>query len=221
MTARISMRSARSGVAKTRGLGLALAIVLTPMVASAATLKIDHDHSAVSFRVRHLFTKVTGNFRKFDGTVDFDPKNIAASKVSATIDAASIDTNVKGRDDDLRSKRFFDVEKFPTLTFKSTSVKDVSGNTMKVVGLLTMHGVEKEVTLAAEHLGTGKDPWGNVRSSFHAETKVNRKDFGMTWNEAIEAGGVLVGDEIDIMLDIEALPEKPADKPAEKPTVTK
>ncbi|HEY3124875.1 MAG TPA: YceI family protein [Thermoanaerobaculia bacterium] len=129
--------------------------------------------------------------------------------VPATVQAASVDSNVEARDRDLRSKRFFDVERFPTLTFASAAISDVASNRGKVRGMLTMHGVSKEVVLDTEYLGKGKDPWGNTRYGFHAETKINRKDFGMTWNEVVEAGGVLVGDEVEIALDVEAVPAKP------------
>lgn len=187
----------------------ALAFALWSGAAAAETLKIDADHSSVSFRVRHLFTKVQGRFQKFDGSIEFDEKNPAASKVSATIQAASVDTNVEARDKDLRSKRFFDVERYPTLTFASAGVSELAGDKGKLRGTLTMHGVSKPVVLDTEYLGKGKDPWGNTRYGFHAATTVNRKDFGMAWNEAVEAGGVLVGDEVEIALDIEATPAQP------------
>jgi polyisoprenoid-binding protein YceI len=192
----------------TRNAPLAFALILGGLAtpAPAESLKIDADHSTISFKVRHLFTKVSGQFRKFEGTIEFDEKSLGASSVSATIQAASIDTNVAARDKDLRSARFFDVEKFPTLTFESLAISDVSGARGSLKGTLTMHGVKRDVTLATEFLGKGKDPWGNLAYGFHAETTVNRKEFGMTWNEAIEAGGVLVGDDVEISLDIEAMP---------------
>jgi polyisoprenoid-binding protein YceI len=190
---------------------LFLVVGLVPGAAHAqsANLAIDAQHSTVGFRVRHLFTKVNGQFRSFEGMIDFDAKTLAASKVSVTIKAASVDTNVEARDKDLRSKRFFDVEAYPTLTFKSSAITDVAGGSGKIKGLLTIHGVTREVLLDAQYLGSAKDPWGNQRFGFHAETKINRKDFGMAWNEAIEAGGVLVGDEVEILLDVEAVPAKP------------
>lgn len=191
-----------------RAAALAVVLALGPP-AGAETLKIDATHSTIAFKVRHLFTKVSGQFRKFEGTIAFDEANLAASKVSATIQSASIDTNVEARDKDLRSARFFDVEKFPTLVFETTGIADVAGQKGTLKGTLTMHGVKKDVILATEFLGKGKDPWGNVRYGFHAETKINRKDFGMAWNEAVEAGGVLVGDDVEISLDIEALPAAP------------
>ena len=187
----------------------AFALVLFPLGAGAQALKIDADHSSVSFRVRHLFTKVQGRFQKLEGQIVFDEKTLDASRVNATIQAASIDTNVEARDKDLRSKRFFDVERYPTLTFVSSSITGVAGSKGQLRGTLSMHGVSKEVVLETEFLGKGKDPWGNTRYGFHAEAKVNRKDFGMAWNEALEAGGVLVGDEVEILLDIEAVPAQP------------
>ncbi len=194
-----------------RAAPLLAALVLSSSGAMAAprNLKIDKEHSSVTFRVRHIFTKVTGRFREFSGTIAFDETNQAASKVTALIQAATIDTNVEARDKDLRSKRFFDVERFPTLEFASLRLDGASGGRARIVGNLTMHGVTREVVLDTEYLGKGKDPWGNERYGFHAEAKINRKDFGMTWNEVLEAGGVLVGDEVEIILDVEAIPASP------------
>lgn len=193
-----------------RGAVLAVLLSLSGDQARADALKlsIDPQHSTVGFRVRHLFTKVSGQFRGFEGTIEFDQKNLAASKVAVTIQASTIDTNVEARDKDLRSPRFFDVAKYPTLSFTSTGIADISGTRGRIKGSLTVHGVTREVVLDAEFLGAGKDPWGNQRFGFHGETKVNRKDFGMAWNEMIEAGGVLVGDEVEIVLDLEAVPAK-------------
>jgi polyisoprenoid-binding protein YceI len=148
---------------------------------------------------------VHGRFGDFTGRLTFDEANPAGSKVEAVIQAASVDTDVEARDKDLRSKRFFDVDRFPTIEFRTTRVEG-SGKQARVIGELTMHGVTKQVSLDTEFLGKGKDPWGNERYGFHAETTVNRKDFGMTWNEVVEAGGVLVGDEVEITLDVEAVP---------------
>jgi|CXWL01.1.fsa_nt_gi polyisoprenoid-binding protein YceI len=194
-----------------------VALVLAGLLATAADagaqpvtpplkLKIDAEHSTVAFKVRHLFTKVNGQFRSFEGTVDFHQTDATKSRLMVTIQAGSIDTNVAARDTDLKSARFFDVAKFPTLTFISTIVTYTAPNRATIRGVLTMHGVSKEVALDTEFLGAGKDPWGNLRYSFHAEGKLNRKDFGMVWNQVIEAGGVMVGEEVEIMLDIEAVP---------------
>lgn len=169
-------------------------------------LKIDAEHSSVTFKVRHLFSKVNGQFRAFEGTLDFNQSDVSRSRLAVTIQAASIDTNVAARDADLKSARFFDVAKYPTLTFLSTTVTGSGSNRAAIRGMLKMHGVSKEIVIDAEFLGAGKDPWGNLRYSFHGETKINRKDFGMAWNQVIEAGGVMVGDEVEIVLDIEAVP---------------
>ncbi len=188
---------------------LAVAVAVAPAVLHGETLKADPNHSGVSFSVRHMVSRVTGRFQKFEASIDLDEKNLAASKVSATIQAASVDTGSEARDEDLRSPNHFDVEKFPTLTFISTAISDVQGNQGKIKGKLQIHGVEREVVLEAEFLGKAKDPWGNQRWGFHATTTVNRKDYGLTWNRALESGGFLVGDEIEISLDVEAMIPKP------------
>jgi polyisoprenoid-binding protein YceI len=174
----------------------------------APVLKIDPQHSNVGFRVRHIFTNVSGSFREFEGSLRFDEKNPAASSVDVTIKAASIDTNVEPRDKDLRSPRFFDVDKYPTISFKSKAVESISDKKAKLKGTLTMHGVSKEVVLEVEYLGKLKDPWGNERYGFHGETRVDRRDYGLNWNEVLEAGAVLVGEQVDILLDVEGIPAK-------------
>ena len=171
-------------------------------------LKIDPQHSSVGFSVRHLFSRVHGSFREFSGTLEYDENDIGKSKVKVTIQASSVDTNVENRDDDLRSDRFFDAETFPTLEFFSKKIKKLDGNKFQIFGKLTMHGITRTVVLEGEFLGSGKDPWGNQRFGFHASTTINRKDFEMVWNETLETGGLLVGDEIEITLDIEAIPAK-------------
>ncbi len=191
----------------TFGFGMVLWMTVPFFPADAAQLTIDRDHSNVGFSVRHLFTRVQGRFRDFAGTITFDESHPESSSVSVTIQTASIDTNVEARDTDLRSARFFDAAAFPTLTFQSHDVTPVPGaERFTINGTLMMHGVSREVALDAELLGRGKDPWGNVRYGFHATARLNRKDFGMQWNEVIETGGVLVGDEVEITLDIDATP---------------
>ena len=185
---------------------LGAALVLVAAAAHAASLKIDPEHSTVGFRVRHLISTVNGRFNEFSGSIEYDAENLSVSSVKATIQAASVDTNVTARDKDLRSKRFFDVEKHPTLEFESDSITDVSGSKGKIKGRLTIHGVTKQVVLDAEFLGTSKDPWGNEHFGFQARTTISREEFGMKWNEVIEAGGVMVGDEVEIILDISAVP---------------
>jgi polyisoprenoid-binding protein YceI len=167
---------------------------------------IDTSHSGVHFTVRHMvISKVRGAFDRWQGTVDFDEQDPAKSKVSVRIDAASINTREEKRDAHLRSADFFDVEKHPELTFESTGVEKLDGNEYRVTGDLTIHGVTKSVVLEAEYLGLGKDPWGNERIGFQARTTVNRKDFGLNWNQVLEAGGVLVGEKIEIALDVQAV----------------
>jgi polyisoprenoid-binding protein YceI len=170
------------------------------------TWNIDTSHSGVHFSVRHMvIAKVRGAFDRFSGVVELDEANPAASKVSVRIEAASINTREEKRDAHLRSADFFDVEKYPELTFESTSVEKLSDEQYRVTGDLTIHGVTKSVVLEAEALGTGKDPWGNDRIAFSATTAVNRKDFGLSWNQALETGGVLVGEKIEIALDVQAV----------------
>jgi polyisoprenoid-binding protein YceI len=176
---------------------------------------IDLSHSAIHFTARHMVvSKVRGAFNRWQGALHFDEQNPERSKVSVQIEAASIDTREPKRDEHLRSADFFDVEKYPTLSFESTKVEDVGGGRYRITGQLTIHGVTREVVLDTENLGGGKDPWGNQRIAFEASTSVNRKDFGLTWNQALEAGGVLVGDKIDISLEVQAVKAQPATEAA-------
>ena len=171
-----------------------------------AQWNFDKAHTSIDFVVRHMMvTNVRGSFGEFDGTLNFDPANPAAASVDVTIQAASINTGVVDRDNHLRSADFFDVANNPTLTFKSTGVKVVDDNNVKLNGDLTIRGITKPVTLAVEYLGQTNSPFGDVRAGFEAETKINREDFGLTWNVALEAGGVLVGKEIKIQLAVEAI----------------
>jgi polyisoprenoid-binding protein YceI len=167
---------------------------------------IDPSHSGVHFTVRHMvITKVRGAFERWQGTVDFDEQDPASSKVSVRIDAASINTREEKRDAHLRSPDFFDVASHPALTFESTKVEKLDDGAYRVSGDLTIRGVTKPVALEAEYLGSGKDPWGNERIGFQARTTINRKDFGLTWNQALETGGLLVGEKIEIALDVQAV----------------
>ena len=184
----------------------ALLLLAEVQFASAGQYKIDPDHTTVSFRVRHLFTSVDGRFDKFDGTITFDPAKPETAAVDGTIDAASVNTNVTERDKHLRSADFFDVENHPKLLFKSTKVTEVAPDKThgKMAGLLNIRGVEKEVVLDVTFHGQGKDPWGNFKAGFSAATRINRKDFGLKWNDTLETGGLLVGDDVDIRIDVEA-----------------
>jgi polyisoprenoid-binding protein YceI len=184
---------------------IAVAALSAPSLALAANYEIDSAHSAAQFSVRHMMvSNVRGQFSKVSGTAVLDDKDPKKSMIDATIDASTIDTREPKRDAHLKSPDFFDVEKFPTITFKSTDVKKTGKGKYTAKGDLTMHGVTKPVVLAIESAETElKDPWGNVKRGAVATTKVNRKDFGLNWNQALEAGGVLVGDEVQVTLDIE------------------
>lgn len=169
-----------------------------------STWEIDPSHSSVGFSVRHMMiAKVHGGFTRLSGKLRLNRGDLSQSTVEAVIDAASIDTREAKRDEHLRSADFFDVQKFPSIAFRSKAVRqDESG--LVVVGDLSLHGVTREVTLAVEGLDSEmKDPWGNVKIGASASTRIKRKDFGLNWNAALEAGGVLVGDEISISLDLQ------------------
>ena len=168
------------------------------------TFKIDKAHSELAFQVRHLLTKVRGRFSDFSGTIEFDYDEPARSKVQVTLDAASIDTGEPTRDTHLRSGDFFAVDEFPQLTFASTKITPRGKELYDVEGDLTIHGVTKRVVLPVTHLGRAKDPWGNEKLAFEGETTINRKDFGLNWNAALETGGFLVGDEVKVSLEIQA-----------------
>jgi polyisoprenoid-binding protein YceI len=191
-----------------------LAAVLT-LSASAATTtwQIDPMHSDAGFAVTHLMiSTVRGEFHNIKGTVVLDDKDISKSTVSVTIDATSVDTREPGRDKDLKSANFFDVEKYPTFTFKSTKVESVGGGKLKVTGDLSIHGVTKSVVLDVDGPKSPiKDPWGMQRSAVSATTKINRKDFGVNWAKTMDTGGAIVGDEVNITLDIEMV-QPPAGK---------
>jgi polyisoprenoid-binding protein YceI len=179
------------------------AFVLSQSALSADTYVFDKKHSTMGFQVRHLFSKVPGKFNDFAGKIQYDDANPQNSSVEVTIKAASIDTGVDMRDKDLRSANFFDVEKFPEITFKSKSVKQTGEATADVTGDLNMHGVTKEVVLKVELLGKGAGPQGATLSGWEAKTNVKRTDFGLTWNKMIE-GTQMVGDDVDIDLRVEA-----------------
>lgn len=182
---------------------LSAALFTTP--AFAASYKVDKDHSTVSFKIKHLFSNVVGTFRDYQGTFEYEPGKPESWSAQGSINAASIDTNVEGRDKHLRNPDFFDVEKFPSIDFKTTKITATGENTATAEGTLTLHGVEKPVQLDVEIHGVGKDPWGNTRAAFTATTKINRKDFGLGWNQALETGQLLVGEEVTITLEIEGL----------------
>lgn len=170
------------------------------------TYSIDNTHSDITFSVRHMvFAKVRGHFTKWTSELVFDPTDPSRSSVSVSIDATSIDTREAQRDGHLKSPDFLDTEKFPTITYKSRTVERKGDKKYAVVGDLTIHGVTKPVTLEVDALGGGKDPWGNERLGFAAKTKIDRGDFGLKWNQVLEAGGVLVGEHIEIEADVEVV----------------
>jgi polyisoprenoid-binding protein YceI len=181
-----------------------------PLMASATTWNIDPDHSNVGFKVRHLMiSNVKGSFDKHTGVVDINDQDITKSKVQVSIDTASINTNVKKRDDHLRSADFFDVAKYPVMTFVSKKVAKAGMGKLKITGDLTLHGITKEVVLDVEGpTKESKDPYGFIRSGAVANTKINRKDFGLVYNAALETGGVAVGEEVNINLEIEMIKGK-------------
>ncbi len=184
------------------------AAVLTTLAAlplRADTLNIDPAHSEVSFQVRHLVSQVRGRFNDFGGVIQMDPKNLAASSVDFHIKATSIDTNQPDRDKHLRTADFFDVAKYPEITFKSKSIAAAGKDKYNVTGTLTMHGVSKDVTLPVTYLGTVKDPFGGTRAGFELETTLDRKDYGIVWNKAIDNGGVMVGDEVKVSINLESV----------------
>ena len=190
---------------------LMLAVILLISASSvlAADYKIDPDHSKIGFKVRHLgISWVPGIFSKVDGTFSYDEKNIAASKAEAKIEVSSVDTQNKKRDDHLRTDEFFAAEKFPSITFVTKEIKNLEGSKFTAVGDLTMHGVTKSVELAAEFTGAAKDPWGNERAAFAAETKVNRKDFGLQWSKVLETGALVVGEEVVVSVEVEGIKAK-------------
>lgn len=170
------------------------------------TWKIDTTHSGISFSVRHMvFAKVRGRFATWQGSIQLDPANLVDSSVTVDIDATSIDTGVTERDNHLRSADFLDVERFPKLRFKSTRIEKVSGERYRIHGELTIRDITREVVLDAEYGGQAKDPWGSVRAAVTATTSLDRTDFGLTWNQVLEAGGVLVAERIDIELEVQAV----------------
>ena len=180
-------------------------LLASASLSSGAEFNIDTAHSGVQFGVRHMMvSKVRGSFSKVAGKVTYDPKNLAATSIDATIDVNTVNTQDAKRDAHLKSPDFFNVEKFPTMTFKSKKVTAASGGNLTVLGDLTLHGVTKEVSLAVAPSEPVKTPQG-VRMGATATTKINRQDFGVTWSRQMDGGGVVVGDEVEITIDIEMI----------------
>jgi polyisoprenoid-binding protein YceI len=186
--------------------GMAVGLSL-PARAATSTWQIDPQHSSAQFAVRHLgLSTVRGAFSKLSGTMVLDDQDIKNSSVEVTIDVNTVDTREPDRDKDLRSERFFDVAHFPTMTFKSKKVEQVAPGKLRVTGDLTIRGMTREVTLEVDGpTAAVKDPWGNQRLAATATTKINRQDYGVKWNAKLDNGGVVVGDDVNITLDVEMI----------------
>jgi polyisoprenoid-binding protein YceI len=170
------------------------------------TWQLDTTHTSIGFTVRHMVVaKVHGHFKRFSGQLTVDGDSFATGSAEVELDTASIDTGVEMRDNHLRSEDFFAAERFPKLRFRSQRVEQVSKDQYRVVGELTIRDITRQVTLDTEFLGQVKDPFGNQRLAFNARTRIDRRDFGLTWNKGLEAGGVLVGESVDISLDVQAV----------------
>ena len=182
-----------------------MSTTLTAPQTTTSTWNLDPVHSVAEFKVKHMMiSNVKGQFTGISGALTFDEGDIANSRVEATIDVSSINTRDAQRDAHLKSADFFEVEKYPSLTFRSTSIKRTGEEELAVTGDLTIHGVTRQVIFQVEGpTPPNKDPWGNTRVGLSATTKINRKDFGLTWNAALEAGGILVGEEVTITLDVQ------------------
>lgn len=186
---------------------LSLSFLLAAALPALAgdTYKIDATHSEIGFKVRHFLSKTPGRFAKFQGTIQIDDKDMAKSSVDVSIDVASISTDNENRDKHLKSPDFFDAEKFPVITFKSTSVKEMAKGQLEVTGDFTMRGVTRKITFPITNLGTQASPMG-VRAGFVDGTlRINRKDFGVIWNKVLDNGGTMLSDEVDITLNVEAV----------------
>lgn len=178
--------------------------------------QLDKSHSEISFSVRHMMISTArGRFEDFDGKFEVNETDPGQSKIEVTIQAASINTKDGQRDGHLKSPDFFDVEKYPTLSFKSKRVEQVNGQNLRLIGDLTIKDVTKEVALAVEYAGQSKSPWGTVSAGFSAHTKINRKEWGLVWNVALETGGMLVGEEVSINIELELVKQPEAAPVAE------
>jgi polyisoprenoid-binding protein YceI len=197
----------------THGVSLvALATALAMPALAADTYTIDKGHSDIGFQVVHLgLSKVRGHFKDFDGKLSVDPRRPEASFVEFTIQVASVDTANETRDNDLRTGAgLFEAAKFPTLTFKSSKLTARGKDLYDVTGTLTLHGVSKQITLPVKAAGPIQDPWGNTKTAFETQITLNRKDYGMTWNKALDNGGLVVADNVDVFISLEAAKQKDA-----------
>jgi polyisoprenoid-binding protein YceI len=191
---------------------LFLAVLGTRAAEPAPTFNVDPVHSSVAFKIRHLVSKVSGAFKDFSGTIVGDPKNPAGASVAFTIKAASIDTLNPDRDKHLNSPDFFDTAKFPEITFKSTKITPRGGDKYDATGVFTMHGVSKEIVVPVTFGGLAKDPWGNERAGFSVALTLNRKDYGINFNKVLDAGGMMLGDDVEVSIELEAVKKSPEKK---------
>ena len=190
-------------------LSLALGALVLPGLAAAAQYDVDADHTNIIFKVKHLgISTVNGSFQGFTGSFEFDPEKVKEAKFNAKIEAASINTGVEKRDGHLRSADFFDVEKHPHITFTSKKIEAGKGKSFKIHGELSIRGVTKPVVLDGELGGIAVDPWGNTRIAISASGKINRKDYGLNWNQVLETGGLLVGEEVQLVIQAEGIKKK-------------
>ncbi|HET6372242.1 MAG TPA: YceI family protein [Candidatus Polarisedimenticolia bacterium] len=205
----MNRRSSIIGLMARMAMAAAVGLVVTASV-QAATWDLDPAHSSATFKVKHLMiSNVTGGFGKVTGVVNYDPADLSKTTVEATIETTSLDSGVEGRDKHLKSPDFLDVEKFPSITFKSKKVEKAGDGRLKVTGDLTIRGVTKEVVLDVEGpMPEIKDPWGNVKSGASATTKINRQDFGVSWSKTLDGGGLVVSDEVTINIDVEMVKKK-------------
>ena len=192
---------------------LRIAAALFTLFASLSTLpaqelelhQIDPSHSDVGFEVRHLLSKVRGNFSQFEGTIYLNPEELEQSRVEFSITSESINTNLERRDEHLKREDFFWVDKYPQITFRRSKIDAVSDELFNVTGTLSLRGVDKEIVLPVSYLGQATDPWGKRKAGFSTEITVNRKDFNMVWNAALDSGGVLLADEVKITIDLQTI----------------
>jgi polyisoprenoid-binding protein YceI len=205
-----------------RVLSFVVAALLSTVAFAAEPFVVDKYHTEATFQIRHLITRVSGRFNDVSGSINVDRSNPTLSSVEFTIKTASIDTGVAPRDNDLRGANFFEVDKYPEITFKSTSIKP-SGkkDVYDVIGTFTMHGVTKTITIPVEFLGFAKDPQGKERAGFVAHTTLDRQEYGIKWNRALDNGGALLGNDVDITINVDAVKSVAAVKEEVKKEKTK
>lgn len=189
-------------------IALTLISALSPLSLAADTYTVDAAHSEVSFRIRHFVSQTPGKFNDYKATFELDTKNLERSSVEFVVQADSIDTASADRDNHLRSEDFFWVDEHPTLSFRSSKIRRTSGDRYEVTGIMSIRGVEKAVAVPVEFLGLIKDPWGGERAGFESSFTINRKDYGIEWNKALDTGGVILGDEVRITLNLELVKSK-------------